>query len=162
VSKFYFISPSRGRLTIEETFKNIINYVKEAPEYQYKLVVGTDSQSAEGRVQFVTAIIVYRVGKGGRFFYRRTREPQSRSLRQRIYLETAKSLDVASRITHMLAETDYLVDEMDVEIHLDVGRHGSTSNMVKEVVGMVTGSGYGAKIKPDSYGASKVADKYTK
>ncbi len=162
MGKLFFISPTQGRLTLEETFSSIIKYVKEAPQYQYKLVVGTDSQSAEGRVQFVTAIIVYRVGKGGRFFYRRTREPRSRSLRQRIYYETAKSLDVASKITHMLAETEHLVEEMDVEIHLDVGRHGSTSQMVKEVVGMVTGSGYGAKIKPDSYGASKVADKYTK
>jgi len=33
--------------------------------------------------------------------------------------------------------------------------------MIKEVVGMVTGNGFTAKTKPDSYGASKVADKHT-
>ena len=30
------------------------------------------------------------------------------------------------------------------------------------MVGMVVGSGFNARIKPYSYGASKVADKYTK
>jgi len=30
------------------------------------------------------------------------------------------------------------------------------------VVGMVVGSGFDARIKPDSYGAMTVADKYTK
>jgi len=33
--------------------------------------------------------------------------------------------------------------------------------MIKEVVGMVRGSGYNAKTKPDAYGASAVADRHT-
>ena len=33
--------------------------------------------------------------------------------------------------------------------------------MIKEVVGMVTGSGYVAKTKPNAYAASYVADKHT-
>lgn len=33
--------------------------------------------------------------------------------------------------------------------------------MITEVVGMIRGSGYDVKIKPQSYGASKVADRYT-
>ena len=49
----------------------------------------------------------------------------------------------------------------ELEIHIDVGRSGETRDMIKEVVGMVTGNGYTAKTKPDSYGASKVADKHT-
>jgi len=49
-----------------------------------------------------------------------------------------------------------------VEIHLDVGRSGETRELIREVVGMVAGSGFDAKIKPESYGASSVADKHTK
>ena len=49
----------------------------------------------------------------------------------------------------------------ELEIHIDVGRVGETRDMIKEVVGMVTGNGFTAKTKPDSYGASKVADKHT-
>ena len=33
---------------------------------------------------------------------------------------------------------------------------------VREVVGMVSGSGFAAVIKPDAYGATKVADKHSK
>jgi predicted RNase H-related nuclease YkuK (DUF458 family) len=45
---------------------------------------------------------------------------------------------------------------------LDVGEKGQTKDLIREVVGMVVGSGFDARIKPDSFGASKVADKYTK
>ena len=49
----------------------------------------------------------------------------------------------------------------NLEIHVDVGEHGDTRNMIKEVVGMVTGNGFVAKTKPDAYAASYVADKHT-
>ncbi|MFZ5899548.1 MAG: ribonuclease H-like YkuK family protein, partial [Bacillota bacterium] len=54
------------------------------------------------------------------------------------------------------------LDEHQVEIHIDVGSHGDTKDLIREVVGMVTGSGFNAKIKPDAYGASSVADRHTK
>ena len=69
------------------------------------------------------------------------------------------SLDVASRFTALLAENGY--SDLNVEIHLDVGEKGDTKELIREVVGMVIGSGFDARIKPDSYGATKVADKYT-
>ncbi|MFY9360598.1 MAG: ribonuclease H-like YkuK family protein, partial [Limnochordia bacterium] len=40
--------------------------------------------------------------------------------------------------------------------------NGATKSLVKEVVCMVNGSGFLCKVKPDSYGASSVADRYTK
>ena len=49
----------------------------------------------------------------------------------------------------------------NLEIHIDVGEHGDTRDMIKEVVGMVTGNGFVAKTKPEAYGASYVADKHT-
>lgn len=49
----------------------------------------------------------------------------------------------------------------DFEIHIDVGALGPTREMIKEVVGMVTGNGFVAKTKPESWGASSVADKHT-
>lgn len=49
----------------------------------------------------------------------------------------------------------------NLEIHVDVGEHGDTRTMIKEVVGMVTGNGFVAKTKPHAYAASYVADKHT-
>ena len=48
-----------------------------------------------------------------------------------------------------------------MEIHVDVGEHGDTREMIKDVVGMVTGNGFVAKTKPYAYAASYVADKHT-
>ena len=67
---------------------------------------------------------------------------------------------MASRLTALLADSGH--NELNIEIHLDVGRIGETKDLIREVVGMITGSGFEARIKPDSYGASKVADRYTK
>ena len=49
----------------------------------------------------------------------------------------------------------------NLEIHVDIGEHGDTRDMIKEVVGMVTGNGFVAKTKPQAYAASYVADKHT-
>lgn len=154
-----FVSPSRGPLSFDEMFEDIISYIQALPDARYRLIIGTDSQFGE-ETCFVTAVIIHREGKGARYYYARDRERVSRSLRQRIYYETSRSLAVASQVAARLAENGHA--DLDVEIHLDVGANGRTKELIREVVGMVVGSGFDARIKPDSYGASKVADKYTK
>ena len=52
--------------------------------------------------------------------------------------------------------------EWPVEIHLDVGQGGETRVLIQEVVGWVSAVGYRAIIKPYAYGASTVADRFTK
>ncbi|HHX50219.1 MAG TPA: hypothetical protein GX711_02130, partial [Clostridia bacterium] len=73
---------------------------------------------------------------------------------------TSLSLDTASKLAERFSENGQ--HDLDVEIHLDIGPNGSTKELIREIVGMVVGNGFEAKIKPDSPGASKVADKYTK
>ncbi len=154
-----FISPTKGKLSFSDTFKDIMSYMQEMPGVPYKLIIGTDSQLREDAC-FVTAIVVHRVGKGARYYYSKEKERMGRSLRQRIFYETAKSLGVASKLAEKLAKNGY--GDLDVEIHLDIGQNGETKDLIREIVGMVTGTGFAARIKPDSYGASKVADKHTK
>jgi hypothetical protein len=140
-------------------FSDLIDYVQELPEAEYKIIIGTDSQVRDSTC-FVTAIVVHRLGKGARYYYTREHENIGRSLRQRIFYETSRSLGVASQMAEKLAQNGHA--DLNVEIHLDVGKNGPTGDLIREVVGMVTGSGFDAKIKPDSYGASTVADKFTK
>ena len=83
-----FTSPTRGRLDFDTLFYDIINYMQEAPDSRYRVIIGTDSQFAE-ETCFVTAIIVHREGKGARYYYTREKERVGRSLRQRIYYETS-------------------------------------------------------------------------
>lgn len=154
-----FVSPSRGTLDFDAMFADIVAYMQSEPDARYNLIVGTDSQFG-AETCFVTAVIVHREGKGARYYYSRERERVSRSLRQRIYYETSRSLSLAGALAERLAENGYA--DLNVEIHLDVGENGRTRDLIREVVGMVVGSGFDARIKPDSYGASTVADKYTK
>lgn len=153
-----FHSPTQGQLSFDDLMHEILTTLFETDE-QFKLIVGTDSHMRDETL-FVTAIVVHRVGKGGRYFYTKHRQRKITSLRQRIFYETAQSLAMAARLADALAETG--APHPDVEIHCDVGREGDTRELIRQVIGMVTGSGFDAKIKPNSYGASKVADKHTK
>ena len=155
-----YISPTKGRLSLEELFEDLIAFVEADKKSSYRLIIGTDSQPRSDAACFVTAIVMHRLGKGARYYYSKTWERLSKSIRQRVYLETALSLEVASEINRLLAQNGH--SELNVEIRLDVGENGPTKDLIKEVVGMVVGSGFAAKIKPDSYGASTVADRYTK
>lgn len=159
-----FMSPSKGPVVYDEMFAEIIRYIAEEPDMSYKLIVGTDSHLREEEHVFVVAVIIHRIGKGARYFYQRQKINNIHSLRQKIFYEASLSLQTAGNLAASLAANglDERFNNLDVEIHLDVGREGDTRELIREVIGMVTGSGFAPKIKPDSYGASKVADKYAK
>jgi len=159
VSTLEFVSPTLGRLSFVQMFKQLVGYIREEPDQHYNLIIGTDSLLSDDTT-FVTAVIVHKVGRGGRYFYRKFRNRKIESLRQRILFETSLSLETAHLITTELARNGY--SKLPVEIHLDVGNNGETKRIVREVVGMVSGSGFAAVIKPDAYGATKVADKHSK
>lgn len=159
-----FYSPSKGELLLEEVVDEISSFIQEEPRNYYRVVIGTDSQAkrsnGEHEVEFVTAIVVHRIGRGGRYFWSKKKENKRYVLRDRIYMETSMSLALASTLVPILRKS-VPVSKYDFEIHIDVGPLGQTREMIKEVVGMVTGNGYTAKTKPESYGASTVADRHT-
>lgn len=159
-----FHSPSRGKVTIGDIIEEISKFVQEDPKSFYRLVIGSDSQikvvSGEKRTDFVTAIIIYRRGFGARYFWNRDKMQRAPLLREKIYTETQRSLNLAQDLVPELRKTLGNV-KYDLEIHIDVGSVGQTREMIKEVVGMVNGNGYTARTKPESWGASSVADKYT-
>jgi hypothetical protein len=147
-------------MNLEEVFSDILKFMEGKPDHKFKLIIGSDSQTSNLSTCFVTAVIVHRVGKGARYYYCKRKRSKITSLRQRIFYETSMSLETAGKITQKLAGTGH--EELNVEIHIDIGPNGETKKLIREITGMVSGSGYNLKIKPDSCGASKVADKYTK
>jgi predicted RNase H-related nuclease YkuK (DUF458 family) len=155
-----FTSPSKGRMTLEQVVTDILAYVGEDPDRPYKLLVGTDSKPFPEGTCFVRAIIIHRLGKGARYYYNKAFEARMYSLRQRIFYEASLSLELSDQLYKCLKEQGH--EELTVEIHLDVGTHGETKELVREVTGMIVGSGFGARIKPDACAASTVADRYTK
>lgn len=154
-----FFSPTFGNLSFEDVFKKLVEYIEADTGYRYSIIVGTDSFLAAETV-FISAIIIHRIGHGGRYFYKKLRHRKIENLRQRIFYETSLSLETAAILKAKLSENGFA--KLPVEIHIDVGENGDTKDIIREVVGMVTGSGYAAVTKPNAYGASKVADRHSK
>lgn len=154
----FFNSPTDGSISFQQVFQKIIEFVKEKPDKNYSLIVGSDSFPGEDTV-FVTAIIIHRKGAGGRYFYRKIRFEKMNSLKLRIFTEASLSLEIAETLKKMLSENGFA--RLPVEIHLDIGKNGATRALVKELIKMIAGSGYIAVTKPDSFGATKVADRHT-
>ncbi|OWZ83648.1 ribonuclease H-like YkuK family protein [Natranaerobius trueperi] len=155
-------SPSRGSLNLTEVYWDIVDCIVNNPKDKFNLIIGTDSQNIQDRCCFVTAIIVHKEGKGARYFFTKKYEDNITSLRHKIFFETSLSVEIAGEIFKKLKDSSIKEENFNLEIHLDVGESGDTKDLIREVVGMVIGSGFSPKIKPNSFGASKVADKYTK
>ena len=155
-----FQSPTYGSLELASVRQHILSFLAREPERKYQIVVGTDSQPHNGAgVDFVTAIVIHRVGSGGIYFWKRVVNKKHYILRQRMYEEAALSMETADSVLTLLHKDG--ITKYDVEIHVDIGAFGETREMIAEIVGMIRGSGYNVKTKPDSYAASKVADRYT-
>ena len=167
-SKEIFESITHGKLKIYEIINVIKMFLEEEPTAFYSLVIGTDSheknaaKSGTKNVNLVTAVLVHRKGFGGKYFWKRKELGNIHSLREKIYIETMSSINFASTFVPLLRRTiNGKMPNYNLEIHIDVGEHGDSRDMIKEVVGMVTGNGYVAKTKPEAYGATYVADKHT-
>lgn len=159
-----FNSPSRGKLSVTGMMLEISSFVESDPKSSYRLVIGTDSQlkrmNGKAECDYVTAVVIHRIGHGARFFWRKKRIRTSLDLRDKIYKETMQSIELAQKLVPDI-KTYMNGSSYRLEIHIDVGSVGPTREMIKEVSGMVTGNGFVAKTKPYSWGASSVADKYT-
>jgi len=138
----------------------ILRFLAADAASSYQIVVGTDSQPHNGTgVDFVTAIVVHREGHGGIYFWKRVVQKKTYVLRQRMYEEATMSLTMAEEVVALLHKDG--ITKYDVEIHVDIGSFGKTREMITEIIGMIRGNGFTVKMKPESYAASKVADRYT-
>lgn len=154
----YFTSPTKGKLSLNEMCDEIIRFVNEHPQDNFRLIIGTDSQPGK-LTCFVTAVIIHREGKGAKFYFRRTFHKTNLTLRHRIFEEASRSLELAGSLIQYLTD---LNPELTIEIHVDIGEKGRTRELIQQVVNMINMSGFLAKVKPYSYGATKVADRFTK
>jgi predicted RNase H-related nuclease YkuK (DUF458 family) len=144
---------------VDEVVRTIVDFMKAEPEKHYKVTIGTDSELLHTKsADFVTAIVVHRVGHGGTYFWRRFELGKFHTLRDRIIKEVLISLEVAEKVLSELKKTTHV--EFDFEIHADLGMNGPTKAIIPEVVAMIRASNFEVKTKPESYAASNVADRH--
>ena len=147
-----------AKLSIKQMVREINAFMRVDPRRTYKISIGTDSEAlASSHADFVTAVVVHRVGNGGRYFWRRVELGRFHTLRDRIIKEVILSLDLAKGILSVLKELEV---KFDFEIHADIGDNGDTKVMLQEVVGMIRAYNFIPQTKPASYAASSVADRH--
>ncbi|MDQ2088044.1 ribonuclease H-like YkuK family protein [Herbivorax sp. ANBcel31] len=160
-----FKSLGKGELSFENVFNEILNYIEADKNSSYKISIGTDSQVVS-KTLFVTCIHVHRVGKGAIGFLHKSELARPiKNLREKIYMETCISLQLAylfdeKKINRIYSSLDK--KGITFEFHIDIGRKGETKVLINEMVGMVKGLNFIPKIKPDSFCASCFADRHTK
>src|SRR4030043_1102470 len=163
----YFYSPSKGNMIIGKVIEEIFNYISEKPEKFYDIIVGCDSSSGD-EPHFPVAVVVLRVGEGGRFFLKKI-DYKGRifyNWKQRILEEVYLSCQLALYLRENFEKIVVKSGKANLNyqfryIHADVGENGKTKDMIKEVTGLIRGNGFEPKIKPESFAASNVADRYT-
>ncbi len=162
--KDYLQNITNGKVTWVGLGSEIRKFILEEPEMNYQLIIGSDSRSKDVKkkpsIDLVTAVVIHRKGRGGRYFWTKERINNVYSLKEKLYRETIASLEAARKLLNILKE-DLNGHYEDLEIHIDVGENGPSRQMIKELVGMVNGNGFRAKVKPSAFAAASVADKYT-
>jgi predicted RNase H-related nuclease YkuK (DUF458 family) len=153
------ISPTWGMLSIDQTVNHMKSFLEEQPKAPHKIIIGTDSHTTNQATTFVTAAVIHRVGKGARFFFNKHSTMPIFDLRHRIYRETELSLKLIELMNDRGLSD--LTSVWPLEIHIDIGLKGETKSLITEIKGWVTAVGYVPRIKPESFGASSVADRFT-
>ena len=162
-----FRNMSQQDITFDMVVDRIIDFINQQPERDYVLAVGTDSQTAS-ETKVVLSITLHRLHNGGIFFLHTThhRAFKNNQLHQKLYEETQASLDAAELLIEKLKNNGFDIQNKEsnihLSIHMDIGKNGPTSKYIQELEGWVRAVGYEYEIKPNSYAASTIADKYSK
>jgi uncharacterized protein len=131
--------------------------VKEiAAGNKMKVCIGTDSQVKGKETEFATVIVFIRKGKGGFMYIHNETTLQKMSIKQRMLLEVAKSIEVAYPLCNIFSRYS-----VDMEVHADINTNPNfkSNDALKEAMGYIMGMGFVFKAKPDAFASSSCANK---
>jgi predicted RNase H-related nuclease YkuK (DUF458 family) len=138
----------------DEVRQAIIN--ETAKGFHLKVCIGTDSQVKGADTEFATVIVFLREGHGGFMFIHNEKTRDAYSIKERMLIEVAKSIEIAYELCDMFTEYD-----VDMEVHADINTNPQfKSNLaLREAMGYILGMGFAFKAKPDAFASSCCADK---
>ena len=147
---------SNIEFNLEEIRNEILNSPQDSSVYigsDSKVYSATDCQM----VAYVTVIILhYGSSKGAKIFKAHKTAKYFGQIRQRLMDEVTEAISAGMAISDVIENRKF-------EIHLDINRDErfKSAKLVKEATGYVLGTlGLEPVLKPDSFAASSVADKY--
>jgi uncharacterized protein len=142
-------------LPIKNAVEKTIQKETEAGN-KLKVCIGTDSQVRSQDTEFATVIVFLREGRGGFMFIHNEKTTQKYSIKERMLVEVAKSIEIAYELCDLFTKYD-----VDMEVHADINTNpGFKSNeALREAMGYILGMGFAFKAKPEAFASSSCANK---
>ncbi len=124
--------------------------------YKLKVCIGTDSQVRYGETEFATVIVFLREKRGGFMFMSNDKTKQPFSVKERMLVEVARSIEIAYELCDLFNKYD-----IDMEVHADINTNPQfkSNEALREAMGYILGMGFAFKAKPDAFASSCCADK---
>jgi hypothetical protein len=124
--------------------------------YRLKVCIGTDSQVRGAETEFATVIVFLREKRGGFMFICNEKSHQQMSIKERMLVEVAKSIEIAYQLCDLFNKYD-----VDMEVHADINTNPQfkSNEALREAMGYILGMGFAFKAKPEAFASSCCADK---
>ena len=124
--------------------------------FKLKVCIGTDSQVKGAETEFATVIVFLREGHGGFMFIHNDKTRQVYTIKERMLVEVAKSIEIAYELCNL-----FTLYDVDMEVHADINTnpHFKSNDALKEAMGYILGMGFAFKAKPEAFASSCCANK---
>lgn len=124
--------------------------------FKLKVCIGTDSQVKGPETEFATVIVFLREGHGGFMFIHNEKTKKQYSIKERMLVEVAKSIEIAYELCDLFTQYD-----VDMEVHADINTnpHFKSNEALREAMGYILGMGFAFKAKPEAFASSSCANK---
>jgi uncharacterized protein len=149
------LSGEKIRRPMEDEIAEVIAR-ERAMGNELRVCIGTDSQVKGKETEFATVIVFIRKGKGGFMYIRNETTTQKMSIKERMLVEVAKSIEVAYPLCNIFSRYS-----VDMEVHVDINTNPNfkSNDALKEAMGYILGMGFVFKAKPDAFASSCCANK---
>ena len=143
------------KMPIYDAVENAIKRETEAG-YKLKVCIGTDSQVKGSETEFATVIVFLREGHGGFMFIHNEKTYQQYSIKERMLVEVAKSIEIAYELCNL-----FTLYNIDMEVHVDINTNPNfkSNDALREAMGYILGMGFAFKAKPEAFASSSCANK---
>ncbi len=121
-----------------------------------KVCIGSDSQVKGKETEFATVVVFVREGSGGFMFIQNDTSFRQYSIKERMLVEVAKSIEVAYDLCSLF--TEYHI-EMEVHADINTSPQFKSNEALKEAMGYILGMGFAFKAKPEAFASSCCANK---
>lgn len=163
---------------LSERLNNDISKFLTFDKNKLKFIVACDSQRHKNKITYVTTIVFLRVGNGGNAYclkehvilnnfnnlYKLTKNERELRIktitRERLWTECLKSVACAKWLDQNLIKYGLKVEEIHSDINFK--KNHLSNELLAAITGFINSQDYKSVVKPDSWGASKIADHKTK